>query len=94
MNHDQLRRDAWIGDAVLALHARLFILTTHGSIDAAQASRMTSNQFLSTFGEPTAVEARIGRIYTEQGLDAAFSWIDAQLLPAHQRRETKISRHG
>ena len=55
--------DAWIGDAVLALYARLKILREDGRVDGEKCKRLTSNQFLGTLGEPTKVEANIGRIY-------------------------------
>ena len=92
----RLREQAWVGDAILALFARLYILANDGVLDAAKSARLTSNQFLSAFGEPTAVEARIGRIYQQQGLDAALAWIEAELLPRFLDRETRqrIQRHG
>jgi hypothetical protein len=55
------REEAWIGDAVLSLFARNWILASSGSMDAALFAAMTSNQFLSTIGNPTTVESRIGR---------------------------------
>ncbi len=79
--------DAWIGDAVLALYARLKILREDGRVDGEKCQRLTSNQFLSALGEPTKVEAQIGRVYTGEGLDAAFSWIDKNLLPLFERQE-------
>jgi len=86
---EQLRADAWIGDAVLSLYARSRILREDGAIDAEKSHRLTSNHFLSAFGEPTAVEADIGRIYEQQGLDAAFAHIEALLLPAFEKREER-----
>ena len=50
---------------------------------------MTSNQFLSTLAEPSEAEAAIGRVYTEQGLDAAFRWIEEKLMPLFERQEQK-----
>jgi dsRNA-specific ribonuclease len=79
--------DAWIGDAVLALYARLKILREDGRVDGEKCQRLTSNQFLGTLGEPTRVEAQIGRIYAGEGLDAAFTWIEAHLLPLFERQE-------
>ena len=38
------------------------------------------NDFLSAFGNPTRVEASIGKIYRENGLQAAFDWMDAELI--------------
>lgn len=86
--------DAWIGDAVLALHARLKILREHGRIDAPLAASMTSNQFLSTLGEPTSVEAAIGRAYLDRGLLAAFDHIDTRLTPLFTRQQEKRARHA
>ncbi len=86
---EQLRAEAWIGDAVLSLFARSRILREDGAIDAEKCHRLTSNQFLSAFGEPTSVEAGIGRVYQQQGLDAAFAHIETLLIPAFQKREEK-----
>lgn len=80
------RESAWIGDAVLALFARNWVLGERGSMDGEWFTAMTSNEFLSTFGPPTRVEAGIGRIYREQGLDAAFAWIERELLPSFRKR--------
>lgn len=85
----RLRDEAWVGDAVLSLYAREHILREDGSLDAAKASRMTSNQFLSAFGEPTSVEARIGRVYQAQGLNAAFAWIEGEILPLFLKQEAR-----
>ena len=79
--------DAWIGDAVLALYARLKILREDGRVDGEKCKRLTSNQFLGTLGEPTRVEARIGRVYAGEGLEAAFIWIDKHLLPLFEKQE-------
>jgi dsRNA-specific ribonuclease len=83
------REFAWIGDAVLALFARSWVLRERGSMDGEWFTRLTSNDFLSAFGPPTAVEARIGRIYREQGLDAAFAWIDAEFIPLFRKQMAK-----
>lgn len=80
-------RDAWIGDAVLTLWARRRILAETGAIDGDCAARLTSNQFLSTLGQADEVEARIGRLYAAEGLDAAFAWIDAEIRPLFDRQE-------
>ncbi len=79
--------DAWIGDAVLALYARLKILREDGKVDGEKCKRLTSNQFLGGIGEPTKVEAEIGRVYACKGLEAAFSWIEKNLLPLFERQE-------
>ena len=81
--------EAWIGDAVLALYARRRILAHHGTIDGGKAERMSSNQFLSSYAEPSHTEAEIGRVYQAQGLDVAFAWIERHLMPVFERQEEK-----
>jgi len=82
---EQLREEAWIGDAVLALFVREWLLTVR-SQDTSPAQRaalfelFVSNQFLSTFGEPTRVEAEIGRRYRSHGVSAAFAFIEQTFL--------------
>jgi dsRNA-specific ribonuclease len=82
---EKLREDAWIGDAVLALFVREWLLTVT-SRDTSLGQRtalfelFASNQFLSSFGEPTRVEAEIGRIYQSDGLSAAFAFIEEKFL--------------
>jgi len=78
------RDDAWIGDAVLALYARTWILENGHQFpqDKTELFRsMTSNQFLSVLGQPTRVEARIGVLYQESGYEAAREWIEQNILP-------------
>jgi hypothetical protein len=82
-----LRDQAWIGDAVLALYARLKILREDGKLDGPKSVRMSSNQFLAAFGEPTAVEAKIGRVFEKDGLAAAFAHIESTLIPLFTRQE-------
>lgn len=82
----QEREYAWVGDAVLALFARQFVLAERRSMDGAWFTHLTSNDFLSAFGNPTSVEASIGRLYREQGLDAAFAWINENLLPLFRKQ--------
>ena len=82
----ELRERAWLGDAVLALFARQWVLRERGSMDGDWFTRMTSNDFLSGFGNPTAVEAGIGALYQEGGLPAAFAWIEAELVPVFRKR--------
>ena len=88
------REEAWIGDAVLSLFARRWILASTDSMDAELFAAMTSNHFLSTIGNPTAVEARIGRTFTAEGLAAAFALIETELLPRFlsQQRKRRRSR--
>ena len=86
---EQVLKDAWIGDAVLSLYARTRILREHGSIDGAKAERMVSNRFLSVLSEASETEAAIGRIFASDGLAAAFTWIEEQLMPVFDRQEAK-----
>lgn len=88
----QLQRDAWIGDAVLELYARAWVLRQHGQVDAALKSRLTCNEFLNCFANPTRVEADIGAVYQREGLDAAFTYIHERLQPLFDQREAKRQR--
>lgn len=89
----QLVQEAWIGDAVLSLYARLRILREDGVLDGPKCARMTSNHFLGTLGEPTKVEAEVGRVYVRSGLDAAFAWIEERVVPMFQKQElNRISK--
>lgn len=88
----QLVQAAWIGDAVLSLYAREKILREDGALDGDKCVRMTSNQFLATIGEPTKVEASVGRIYSDLGLAAAFAWIEEHLVPMFERQEVNRLR--
>lgn len=87
----QSREQAWLGDAVLALFARQFVLRERGCMDGEWFTLLTSNDFLSAFGNPTRVEASIGRLYLAEGLDAAFHWMDQELIPLFRKR---IARRG
>ncbi len=82
----ELRERAWLGDAVLALFAREWVLRERGSMDGEWFTRLTSNDFLACFGNPTAVEAHIGTLYRDHGLAAAFGWIETELLPTFRKR--------
>lgn len=86
----QEREDAWIGDAVLALFARRWILANARRMDAMLFTAMTSNQFLSTLSNPTRLESRIGRRFTEHGLEAAFAFIEAEVLPQFLAQTKKL----
>lgn len=90
--HREAQADAWIGDAVLALWARLHILRADGIVDGPRFLRLTSNQFLGALGEPTAVEAQIGRAYRDGGEAAAFAWIEERIAPLFERQEEKRAR--
>ena len=87
----KVREAAWVGDAVLALFARQFVLRERKAMDGEWFTRLTSNDFLSAFGNPTRVEASIGILYQNEGLEAAFAWMDASLIP-HFRKQ--IARKG
>ena len=78
---------AWIGDTILDLFARTWILKERGSVCGETLRRMTSNQFLACVGNPTAVEAKIGTLYREEGMERAFAWIEAELLPIFEKQE-------
>jgi len=78
------REDAWIGDAVLALYARQWILKNESQFPESREElfrSLTRNRFLSGIGNPTTVEATIGRIYQDQGMLEANNWIEQNLLP-------------
>jgi hypothetical protein len=90
----QLIQEAWIGDAVLSLYARLKILKEDGIIDGEKCVRLTSNQFLGGKGEPTRVEAEIGRRFALEGLSGAFAWIEEHLTPLFERQEqNRLRKH-
>jgi 23S rRNA maturation mini-RNase III len=80
---EKVRNQAWIGDAVLSLYVREWLSP---DVERTFPDRnelyqlFTSNQFLSSFGEPTAVEAEIGRIYLDRGLAVAFAYIQARFV--------------
>lgn len=90
----KLRQDAWVGDAVLELYVRSWVLREHAKVDAEMKTRFTCNQFLNCVGNPTKVEADIGVIYQQQGLEAAFAWIRENLEPLFVRQEAKRVRKG
>lgn len=81
------REEAWIGDAVLCLFARQYILRTTGQMDPGEFTALTCNAFLSAFGPPTRIESRIGQIYQEQGLEAAFAHIEQEFLPLYLKQK-------
>ena len=88
------REQAWVGDAVLSLFARRWLLARDGRMDGERLVRMTSNQFLSALGNPTSVEAKIGRIYERDGLEKAFSWMEEELIPLFEKQEGKRVRQA
>jgi len=85
----KVRGDAWIGDTVLDLYARSYILREQGEMDGKMLARMSSNQFLASLGNPTVVEAEIGKVYQKDGLEAGFAWIEENLLPVFLKQERK-----
>lgn len=89
---EQILKEAWVGDAALCLYARERILREEGRVDGARYARMTSNQFLNSLGEPSEVEARIGRIYSAEGLAAAFQWIEQELMPIFEKQEANLKK--
>lgn len=91
------RSQAWIGDAVLALYAREWILAQKHLAPSERSEvfkRMTSNRFLATIGEPTAMEAEIGTVYHAEGLTAAFHFIESKFLARFLQQEKKRSKIG
>lgn len=88
----EIRNEAWIGDAVLSLFVRSWILREHGAMDGERLTAFSSNAFLSAFGNPTEVEAEIGRIYERDGLTAAFAAIEEKLLPVFLAQEKRRVR--
>lgn len=83
------REAAWVGDAVLALYAREFVLRERGCMDGIWFTHLTSNEFLSAFGNPTSVEAKIGEIYRTEGLLAAHTHIESEFLPLFRKQIVK-----
>lgn len=95
MDRNRLQAEAWIGDAVLCLWARLHILREDGNVDGPKCTRLTSNQFLAAIGEPTAVEAELGRVYQNEGEAAAFRWIEERIAPLFAKQEeNRLKRLG
>ena len=82
---------AWIGDAVLGLFARNWILEKEKKMDAEMFISMTSNNFLNSLGNPTKVEAKIGLIFNNEGLEKAFSYIEKSILPLFLKQKKKKS---
>ncbi len=87
-----LREKAWLGDAILTLHARHWLNAQGKALDNEAFTRMTANSFLSAIGQPTKLEARIGLLYESGGLPAAFSFIDTYLLPIFEKQEANRAK--
>ncbi len=81
-----VRAQAWVGDAILALYVREWILSFHGGIEGRLFIEFTSNDFLRLTGNATAVEAQIGRVFKKGGLEAAYAWIEQNLRPRMEQR--------
>ncbi len=97
MKEDEKRTKAWIGDAVLALFARQWILVQSDIAPQERAEvfiRMTSNKFLSALGEPTAMEAEIGSVYERDGLEVAFKFIEEKFVPIFLKQEKNRKKGG
>ena len=95
MDETEKRSKAWIGDAVLALFAREWILKQSdiGPGERIEVFKgMTSNRFLACLGEPTGEEAKIGAVYQTQGLPGAFSYIEDTLLPVFKKQRRNLLR--
>ena len=88
------QEEAWIGDAVLGLFAREWILKNQKKMDAEMFSRLTSNHFLNNLGHPTKVEAKIGRIFNKEGLKKASLYIESEILPLFLKQEKKRIRQA
>lgn len=84
-------RDAsWVGDAVLALCARNWIIAHEHELGSPRHDLfrdMTSNSFLATFGPPTEVEADLGRIFAQQGLEAAHRYFEERFVPVFIKQQ-------
>ncbi len=89
----QLRERAWIGDSVLELYARQWVLGQGGEINAELKTRFTRNSFLNCLGNPTEMEARIGDVFLAEGLEAANAWIHEHIEPLFLKQEGKRARH-
>ena len=97
MTEEDKRTKAWIGDAVLALFAREWILKQKDISTKERAEvfiQITSNQFLAFLGEPTSMEAEIGVVYETDGLHAAFGFIEQKILPLFLKRRARSKQPG
>lgn len=97
MTLEEKRNFAWVGDAVLALFARRWILqqTSISSKERADVFQaMTSNDFLSHFGEPTQIECEIGMLFENEGLAQANTYIETHLLPSFIKKQRQNKQPG
>lgn len=84
-----LRDSAWIGDAVLSLYLRRLLIENEiepASVRTEVFKYFSSNAFLNIFGRPTAMEAEIGDVYEQEGIKAAFHFIETKYLPVIKRQ--------
>lgn len=93
----RVRDQAWIGDAVLALYARMWALRNvrDASLRSAVFTHFTSNHSLAAIGDPTRVEAQIGDAFAAGGLQSGFDFISLKLLPvfvAQWNKKVKAQR--
>ena len=90
MQPSALRDASWVGDAVLGLCAREWIIAQGTSLTRPRHDLfrdLTSNAFLASFGPPTHVEAQLGSLYQREGLAAARAWFESNLIPVFLRQE-------
>jgi hypothetical protein len=89
---EALRQEAWIGDAVLELYARHWVLEETNRRDVDRKVSFVRNAFLSHLGQPTRVEAEIGRRFREGGLEVAFAWIAENLHELFLKQEANRAK--
>ncbi len=90
----RVRAEAWVGDAILALYVREWILSFRKEIDGKLFMELTSNDFLRLVGNATGVEAQIGRVFKSDGLEGAYAWIGQHLRPRMEERLHVMRRRG
>lgn len=96
-NPAHVQERSWIGDAVLALLAREWILLK-GELPFAERSELyrnlTSNQFLNSLGAPAKVEADLGTAYIQGGIEAARSHFEEHFVPLFLKQERNRRRRS
>jgi hypothetical protein len=93
----RIQDDSWIGDAVLALLAREWILAQPHVAPAERSDcfrNITSNQFLAALGNPSLIEAEIGLAYKNGGLAAANRYFLEKLVPLFEKQQRNRSRRA
>ncbi|MDX6766588.1 MAG: ribonuclease III domain-containing protein [Candidatus Methylacidiphilales bacterium] len=86
----EVRDLSWIGDAVLALCARNWIIAHESGLHGSRHDlfrELTCNDFLASFGPPTLVEAELGRIYRDEGLEGARQHFETRLVPVFLKQQ-------